>query len=47
MAEKDYQKYISLAPSDPIGYMGMGRNYKQQGNYEESVRWFDKAVVSV
>lgn len=44
LAEKDYQKYISLDPTSPLGYLGIGRNHKQQGKCEEALQWFDKAI---
>lgn len=44
LAEKDFRQYISIAPASPYGYMGIGRNEKTQGHYEEAVKWFDKAL---
>lgn len=43
-ADRDYKQYITMEPSDPTGYMGLGRNEKARGRYGEAVKWFDKAL---
>lgn len=40
-SDADYQRMIELDESDAMGYMGLGRNAKAQGLYEEAIRRFD------
>ena len=40
-SDADYQRMIDLDESDAMGYMGLGRNAKAQGLYEEAIRRFD------
>ena len=44
LSDKDYRKYIDLAPGKPLGYMGIGRNAKMQGRYKDAITQFDKVV---
>lgn len=40
-SDADYQRMIELDESDAMGYMGLGRNAKAQGLYEEAIRRFN------
>ena len=40
-SDADYQRIIDLDESGAMGYMGLGRNAKVQGHYEEAIRRFD------
>ncbi len=42
--DKDYQKMLSLNPGNYRALMGLGRNAKVQKQYEQAVKYFDKAI---
>ena len=44
LADADYRKIIEIDPGNIIGYMGLGRNAKDQENYDEAIRQFDQAI---
>ncbi len=44
LADKDYQKMISLKAGDVMGYMGIGRNANAQKRYEDAIKQFDYVV---
>lgn len=41
LASADYRKMIELKPGSVMGYMGLGRNAKDQKKWEEAIRYFD------
>jgi clan AA aspartic protease (TIGR02281 family) len=41
LSDKDYEKIKSLDPGSTLGYMGVGRNAKTQGRYEDAIKEFD------
>ncbi len=43
-SNEDYMKYIGMAPTEPLGYMGVGRNLKEIGEYEKATLLFDQVV---
>ena len=47
LADADYQKIIKMDDNNAIiqGYMGLGRNQKEQGNYKEAIELFTKVVT--
>lgn len=40
LADKDYQKIISIDPGNVMGYMGIGRNANAEKRYEEAIEQF-------
>ena len=44
LADKDYQKMISLKAGDVMGYMGIGRNANAQKRYGDAIKQFDYVV---
>ena len=44
LADKDYQKMISLKAGDVMGYMGIGRNANAQKRYEDAIKQFDYVI---
>lgn len=44
LAEKDYKTLIQLNPGSVMGYMGLGRNMKEQGYYEDAIKQFEHAI---
>lgn len=43
-SDLDYQKLCELNPGGVMGYMGLGRNAKAQGKYEEAIKQFDYVI---
>lgn len=43
-ADRDFNAYIKLKPGLTFGYMGLGRNAKEQGNLEEAIRQFEYCI---
>lgn len=43
-SDADYRKVTELKPSEAIGYIGLGRNAKVQGDYPAAVSYFTKAI---
>lgn len=41
LADKDYQKIISLNPGSVMGYMGIGRNANAEKRYNDAIEQFD------
>lgn len=41
LASADYRKMIELNPGGVMGYMGLGRNAKDQKKWEEAIKYFD------
>ena len=41
LADKDYQKIISIDPGSVMGYMGMGRNANAEKRYSDAIEQFD------
>lgn len=41
LADKDYQKIISLDPGSVMGYMGIGRNANAEKRYDDAIKQFD------
>ena len=44
LADRDYRKMIALDQGDVVGYMGLGRNLKEQGRHEEAIKQFNQVV---
>lgn len=40
LADKDYQKIISIDPGNVMGYMGIGRNANAEKRYEDAIEQF-------
>ena len=43
-SDADYRKIIDLDPGDYTGYMGLGRNAANQGNYKAALAYFEQAL---
>lgn len=43
-AEKEFLKFIELAPEDKFGYANLGLTYLRMGNYPEAVKQLHKAI---
>ena len=43
-AETQFNRVLSLAPTDPAGNHGLGLTYSQQGRYEDAIRQFETAI---
>lgn len=41
LADKDYQKIISIDPGSVMGYMGIGRNANAEKRYDDAIKQFD------
>lgn len=41
LADKDYQKIITIDPGSVMGYMGIGRNANAEKRYDEAIKQFD------
>lgn len=41
LADKDYQKIISIDPGSVMGYMGIGRNANAEKRYSDAIEQFD------
>lgn len=41
LADKDYQKMISINPGSVMGYMGIGRNANAEKRYNDAIEQFD------
>lgn len=41
LADKDYQKIISIDPGSVMGYMGIGRDANAEKRYEDAIKQFD------
>ena len=44
LADKDYQKIISIDPGSVMGYMGIGRNANAKKRYNEAIEQFNYAT---
>lgn len=44
-AEKEFLKYIKLAPDTKVGYANLGLTYLRMGNYPESEKQLQKAIA--
>lgn len=44
LADKDYQKIISIDPGSVMGYMGLGRNANAEKRYQDAVEQFNYAT---
>ena len=44
LANADYRQIISIDPGDVMGYMGLGRNAKEQGQYEDAIPLFSYVI---
>ncbi len=44
LADADYLRMMALDPGDVMGYMGIGRNAKEQGKYGDAVKLFDYVI---
>lgn len=44
LANADYRQIISIVPGDVMGYMGLGRNAKEQGQYEDAIPLFSYVI---
>lgn len=44
LSDKDFKECIRINPSDPLGYVVMGRNAKMQGHHKKAVELYDKAI---
>lgn len=44
LSDKDYNKMISLDAGNVLGYMGLGRNAKMQGLYDEAIEKFNYVI---
>lgn len=43
-SDKDYQQIIALNPGSFMGYMGLGRNLKEQGEYAKAIELFSYVI---
>ena len=43
-SNRDYQKIISINPGGVMGYMGLGRNQKEQGEYDKALGNFSHVI---
>lgn len=41
LADKDYQKIITIDPGSVMGYMGIGRNANAEKRYDDAIKQFD------
>lgn len=43
-SDDDYRKIIKIQPGNPLGYIGLGRNFDFQGLYEEAINQYNQAI---